>query len=197
MRVAYDVVVAQPVDAVWASLTDVDSVLAALPSAALARAGDSVSGSLKCKLGTTQVTYRLTVRAEVGEPGFRTAVITVAGQEARGSGTLAAVLTVALRDEAADARIEITGDVEATGRGEAADDASWQRVVKLLVNAVVPPVAAAPPPPEPPPARVPLAVVPPLPERSPATTVAMPAWAVALAVLAVVAMIVRRRSHRD
>lgn len=197
MRVVYDVVVAQPVDSVWRSLTDVDSVLAALPSAALARDGDSVGGSLKCKLGTAQVTYRLTARAEVGEPGFRTAVVTVAGQEARGSGTIAAVLTIALRDEAADTRIEIAGDIEATGRGEAAVEASWQRVIKILVNAVVPPIAAAPAPSEAPAPRVPLAVAPPLPAPPPAAAAGVPGWAVALAVLAIVVTILRRRAHRD
>lgn len=192
MRVSYEVAVAPPVDAVWQSLTDIDSVLAALPWAALARAGDSVSGSLKCKLGATQVTYRLTARAEVGEPGFRTAMITVAGQEARGSGTVAAMLTIALRAEGADTRIEVTGDVEATGRGEGADEQAWQRVIKLLVNALVPPEAEAPVVPEPPPPRTPLAVAPPLPDTD-RSLVAVPPWALLVAVVAFVALITRRR----
>jgi hypothetical protein len=196
VRVSYEVVVAPPVDAVWQSLTDIDSVLAALPWAALARTGESVSGSLKCKLGATQVTYRLTARAEVGEPGFRTAMITVAGQEARGSGTVAAVLTIALRAEGADTRIEVAGDVEATGRGEAADEQAWQRVLKLLVNALVPPVAEAAVPAEPPPPRTPLAVAPPLPDAG-RSLVSVPPWALILAVLAVVAFIRRRKATRQ
>jgi hypothetical protein len=192
VRVCYEVAVAPPVDVVWQSLTDIDSVLAALPWAALARNGDSVTGSLKCKLGAAQVTYRLTARAEVGEPGFRTAMITVAGQEARGSGTVAAVLTIALRADGADTRIEVTGDIEATGRGETADEQSWQRVIKLLVNALVPPVAEAPALPEPPPPRTPLAVAPPLPDAD-RSLVTVPPWALIAALVALVALITRRR----
>jgi uncharacterized protein len=149
MKPSYDVLVAAPLDPVWGSLTDVDSVLAALPGAALARDGDAVTGSLKCKLGNAQVTYRLTARAEIGEAEFHNAVIAVTGKEARGGGTLAASLTLALRSEGAATRVELSGDVEATGRGEAADQASWSKVLETLVNAVLPPPAAAPAPPRP------------------------------------------------
>jgi carbon monoxide dehydrogenase subunit G len=168
MRSSYDAVVAGSVDAVWASLTDVDSVLAALPGAALARDDAGVSGSLKCKLGSTQITYRLTARAEVGEAGFHSAVIAVTGKEARGSGTLAATLTMSLRDEGGQTRVEVGGDIEASGRGEAADERAWARMLESLVKALIPPPAASP---VPPPARPPLTVAPPLPEpRSVAAT---------------------------
>jgi MYXO-CTERM domain-containing protein len=193
VRISYDVVVKQPVDAVWQSLCDVDGGLAALPGAALARDADSVSGSLKCKLGPTQVTYRLTAHAEVSDPAFRTAVLTVAGEEARGSGILAAELTVALRAEDSDTRIEVAGVIDATGRGESADEAAWQRVIKLLLNALVPPTApplAAEPQP-----RVPLSVASQPPASSPASAAPLPAWVVVLAVLGLLALIVRRRSR--
>jgi carbon monoxide dehydrogenase subunit G len=165
MRIAYDAVLEQPADAVWASLTDVDSVLAALPGAALARDGDGgVSGSVKCKLGSTQITYRVTARAEVGEASFRTTVLTVAGTEARGTGALSATLTVAVR-EGSGARIEVSGDISATGRGERADEAAWQRTIASMVNALVPPeVEREPIPVE----RPPLVVAPPPAEPAPA-----------------------------
>jgi carbon monoxide dehydrogenase subunit G len=159
MRSSYDTVVAGSLDTVWASLLDVDSVLAALPGAAFARDEAVVSGSLKCKLGAAQITYRLTARAEVAEPEFHTAVVVVTGKEARGGGALAATLTVALRAEGAQTRIEVTGDVEATGRGASADEAAWSRVLETLVNALIPPPAAPPPPARP---RPPLTVAPPL-----------------------------------
>ena len=181
MRTSVDATVAEPVDAVWASLIDVDGVLAALPGAALAREGDAVGGSLKCKLGTTQITYRIKVRAEVGQPEFHSAVLTVTGKEARGSGTIDATLTVALRSEPPATRLEVSGDIEATGRGENAGEKEWTRVIQPLVNALIPrpepsvpsvpsgasgaaessaPPAAA--------ARPPLAVAPPLPDSRPA-----------------------------
>jgi carbon monoxide dehydrogenase subunit G len=158
MRPSYDAGVAQPLEQVWASLADIDSVLAALPGAALARDGDAVSGSLRCKLGATQVTYRLSARAEMGETEFHTAVIAVTGKEARGAGTLVATLTVSLRAEGAETRVEVSGDVEATGRAESAGDQAWSRVLETLVNAVIPPPAPDPVAPQ----RPSLAVAPPL-----------------------------------
>jgi carbon monoxide dehydrogenase subunit G len=168
MRVSFDTEVDQPADVVWSSLTNLDSVLAALPGAALARDEDGVSGSLKCKLGAAQVTYRIAARAEVGEAEFRTAVLAITGKEARGSGTIGASLTVAIRNDAPTTRIEVSGDVEATGRGEKADAAAWQRLIELQINALVPPAAPEPQAPEPAPPRPPLVVAPPPPDRSPA-----------------------------
>jgi carbon monoxide dehydrogenase subunit G len=158
MRVSYDGDVDQPVDVVWSSLTDVDSVLAALPAAALGREGDAVSGSLKCRFPSHQVTYRITARAEAGESEFHTAVLTVSGTEARGSGTIAASLTVAVRSDDGGSRVEVSGEVEATGRGERADEAAWRRVIESHVNALLPPPA---PEPAATPTRPPLAVAPP------------------------------------
>jgi carbon monoxide dehydrogenase subunit G len=177
MRTSADVTVNQPVDAVWALLTDVDGVLAAIPGAALTRDGDAVSGSLKCKLGSTQITYRITVRAEVGQPEFHSAVLTLTGKEARGSGTVDATLTVALRSEPPATRLEVSGDIEATGRGENAREKDWTRVIQPLVNALVPrPEPSAPSVPSgaakssasAAAARPPLAVAPPLPDSRPA-----------------------------
>jgi carbon monoxide dehydrogenase subunit G len=160
MRTWYDAEIDQSIDSAWSSLTDVDSVLAALPGAALAREGDVATGSLKVRVAGSQITYRINARAEVGDAGFHTAVLAVTGSEARGSGTLAASLTVALRNAAGTARIEVSGDIEATGRGEGADDRAWRRVIRSLVNAVIPPSAPAPAAPAAAPARPPLAVAP-------------------------------------
>jgi uncharacterized protein len=150
MRCSYEVDVAERVERVWDSVADVDRVLAALPGATLSRDGDTVSGSLKCKLGANQITYRLSVRAEVGEAKFHTAVIAVTGKEARGGGTIAATLTFALRDEGAVTRVDVNGEIEVTGRAEAADDAAWARFLGGLVTAALPSPHAEPvPPPRP------------------------------------------------
>jgi carbon monoxide dehydrogenase subunit G len=201
VRASYDTVVDRSIESVWASLTDVDSVLAALPGAALAREGDGVSGSLKCKFGSTQVTYRITARADVGQPEFRTALLAVTGKEARGGGTMTASITVNLRGGAPanGTRIEVAGDIEATGRGEKADEAGWQRVIESLVNALLPPAA-----PEPAPAAA-------IPPRPPLTVAAQPAerragagagadaqrWAgLALIVVVVLVLLRRLRTHK-
>jgi uncharacterized protein len=190
MRSSYNAQIAEPVDRVWASLTDVDSVLAALPGAVLSRDGDAASGSVKCKLGLHQITYRVSVRAEVGEAKFHTAVIVVTGKEARGTGTIAATLTVALRDEGAATRVEVSGDIEAIGRGEAADEQAWAQVLEALLTAVIaPPPIASPPPPS----RPPLTVAP-LPDgRAPSYATASDVRSRVVAGLAAVALLLLLR----
>jgi uncharacterized protein len=191
MRSSYDAQVAEPVGTVWASLTDVDSVLAALPGSVLSRDGDTVSGSVKCKLGSSQVTYRVRVRAEVGEAMFHTAVIAVTGKEARGSGTIAATLTVALRDERDATRVEVSAEIEASGRAEAADEQAWARVLETLVTAVV-----APPPlaPAQTPSRPPLTVAPPPADVAPSyATASDPRSWMILGLVGIVLVVLARR----
>jgi carbon monoxide dehydrogenase subunit G len=194
MRSSYDAPVAGPIGQVWASISDVDALLLSIPGAILSREGDAASGSLKCKLGSTQITYRLSARAEVGEPKFHTAVIAVTGKEARGDGTVAATLTVALRDEGATTRVEVSAEIEATGRAESADEATWDRFIATLVTAVMPPpveeVVAKPDSPP----RPPLTVAPPIDDSySPpsAARVRMIAGAVGI----VLVVLVRRALH--
>ncbi|HEX3823172.1 MAG TPA: SRPBCC domain-containing protein [Mycobacteriales bacterium] len=194
MRSSHDAQVAGPIDQVWASISDVDALLVAIPGASLSRDGDAVSGSLKCKLGSTQITYRLSARAEVGEPKFHTAVIAVTGKEARGDGTVAATLTVALRDEGATTKVEVSAEIEATGRAESADDAAWDRVISTLITAVMPPPGAEVVAEAESPARPPLTVAPPIDDsyRPPsAARIRMIAGAVGI----VLVVLVRRAIH--
>jgi carbon monoxide dehydrogenase subunit G len=135
MRCSYGASVAEPVDRIWASLAEVDTSLAALSGVTLARDGDAVAGTLKCTLGSAQITYRLTAGVESRDAEARTAVVVVAGKEARGSGTLTATLAVEVRAEDSGARVALSAEIEATGRGEAADDAAWCRVLSRLLDA--------------------------------------------------------------
>jgi carbon monoxide dehydrogenase subunit G len=196
MRSSYDAQVAGPISEVWASVSDIDSLLAMLPGATLSRDGDAVSGSLKCKLGATQITYRLSARAEVGEEKFHTAVVAVTGKEARGDGTVAATLTVALRDEGATTRVEVSGDIEATGRAESADETAWARVIETLVAAVMPPPLVEPAAPPPPPTRPPLTVAPPVTPAGPASRGRMILGAVGIVLIVAVRRALHRRGGR-
>jgi carbon monoxide dehydrogenase subunit G len=127
----------EPVEEIWASLANVDSSLSSLPGATLSRDGDTVSGSLKCVLGSAQITYRLTARAEAGTGDPHTAVIAVTGKEARGTGTLAATVTVAAHEVAAGSRLEVNADLELSGRGESVVEAEWVALLTKLVDAAV------------------------------------------------------------
>jgi MYXO-CTERM domain-containing protein len=153
MKSSYDVDLTACADKVWAALTDLDAVIAAMPGATLEREGDAVTGSVKTKLGTAQVTYRVTARADIGVSGRHVAVVVVTGREARGAGTLAASLTVTVRPGGPDvAHVEVNADIDATGRGETADDGTWSAVIAALIAGVVPyppvtPVVVSPPAP--------------------------------------------------
>jgi carbon monoxide dehydrogenase subunit G len=139
---------------------------------ALARDGEAVAGTLKCSVGSSQITYRLSARADAHDAEAHTAVISVAGKEARGSGTLTATITVEVRPEGSGSRLDVSADIEASGRGEAADEAAWSRVLSRLVDAHLATVARAEPmaeaaPPVPaPPVPAPAEAVPPRPALS-------------------------------
>jgi MYXO-CTERM domain-containing protein len=143
MKCSFVASVAQPVDRIWSAFADVDRALAALPGTTLVRAGDAVSGTVKCTVGTAQITYRLSALAEIRETEPHTAVIAVTGKEARGPGTLAATLTLALRADGPSTTVEVSGDIQASGRGESADEQAWSRVIGRLVDSAMPTLAAS------------------------------------------------------
>jgi uncharacterized protein len=137
MRCSYNALVAGPLDRVWAAVTDVDAVLAALPAATLVRDGDVATGSLTCKLNGGQVTYRINARAEPNAEDPHSALVVVTGKEARGGGTVAATLTLTAAAEGPATRLDLRGDADATGRAAGADEQAWSRVLGRLVDAVV------------------------------------------------------------
>ncbi|HTR70500.1 MAG TPA: SRPBCC family protein [Mycobacteriales bacterium] len=153
MKVAHESLVEAPAEAVWRSLADVDGVLTVLPGATLTRDGDSVAGSLRCLLGTSQVTYRVVVRADVNSAD-RVAILAITGKEARGTGVLAATITVAATRAPRGTSVRVSGEIEVSGRGAAADARTWQVALAGLLSPVLarPLASIAPPDPDPAPA---------------------------------------------
>jgi carbon monoxide dehydrogenase subunit G len=151
MKCSYAVTVAAPIDVVWEGLTDVDAVLEALPDVLLAQADDAVVGSIKFKFDGTQITYRVSVRADVVEARAHSVVIVVTGKQARGGGVLVASLSLTAAPDDGATRVEVAGEIEASGRGETADAAAWSHQLATLVDAtlpfdqVTPPAAPEPP----------------------------------------------------
>lgn len=143
MRCSYRASIAEPVEAVWAALSDPDRVLPALPGATLARDGEGVVGSVKCAVGGAQITYRITVASTAADAGPRAGVLSIDGREARGSGTVRATLTVAATAADAGTGVEVDGEIEVTGRGASADPADWSRVLGRLLNGVLATVVGA------------------------------------------------------
>jgi carbon monoxide dehydrogenase subunit G len=163
MTSTHEALVRRPLGQVKQQVKDTDWVLAALPGATLTRDADGASGSLRLKLGSLQITYRVTIRAAGPDEGVHAVTIAVSGKEARGAGTLAATVQVELADADDGATLlRALLDVTATGRGEAVADEAWGRAAETLLAGVVagltaPPAApaaapadavtAAPPPP--------------------------------------------------
>jgi carbon monoxide dehydrogenase subunit G len=144
MKSSYDTSVVTPVDELWAQLVDIDRLVTVLPDVGLARDGDALTGSLKCRLGSHQVTYRFVARATLAAGASKAAAIEISGSEARGDGTFEAVLTVAANEVGDQTRVELGGDIEATGRGEGADARAWARVMETYLTAVLPEGALLP-----------------------------------------------------
>jgi carbon monoxide dehydrogenase subunit G len=140
VKCSYSGPVAEPPDRVWSSLSDIDRTLADLRDATLARDGDAVTGSVKCAVGASQVTYRISARLDGRASGHR-AVIVVDGKEARGDGTLAARLDVSVCAAGSGSTVEIAGEVDVTGRGASGDAATWSRILGRMASG---PLALAP-----------------------------------------------------
>jgi carbon monoxide dehydrogenase subunit G len=136
MKVSHQDTVPAPVDEVWRAVTDVTAI-GRLPGATQSTDGDTVTGSVKARLGTTQITYRISGGVVSCDAAARRLALSVTGMEARGGGNLVATLTVSLDDAMPGTQITVDGDVTATGRGAAADAAAWERVITRLLDAAI------------------------------------------------------------
>jgi MYXO-CTERM domain-containing protein len=137
MTSTHESLVRRPLDDVRRQLADADRVLESLPGATLQRDEDGASGSLRLKLGTLQITYRVTIRATGPEDGAHAATVAVAGKEARGAGTLAATVDLQLHEAEGGTLVQAVLDLTATGRGESVSDAAWQAAAESLLAGVV------------------------------------------------------------
>jgi MYXO-CTERM domain-containing protein len=137
MTSTHEALVRRPLDEVRQQLQDPDQVLPALPGAALSRGEDGVSGSLKLKLGTLQITYRVTIRATGPEGGDHAATVAIAGKQARGAGTLAATVDVQLHEAEDGTLLRAALDLTATGRGESVSADAWGHAADTLLAGVV------------------------------------------------------------
>jgi carbon monoxide dehydrogenase subunit G len=177
MTSTHEALVRRSIGDVMAQLQNSERMLTALPGATLSREPDGASGSLKLKLGSHQITYRVTVRATGPADPPLAATIAVSGKEARGAGTLAATVQVELHElhEAGDdaTTVRVTLDVTATGRGEGVSDEAWGRAAESLLAGVVAELTEAAPP-EPPPAPAAAVTAAPAPAARPAPIIDVP-----------------------
>jgi uncharacterized protein len=121
MRLEHEFAVPVPVDEAWRVLLDIERVAPCLPGATVERVeGDTVSGSVKVKVGPVTVTYRGTAKFEEKDEAGHRVVLAGAGKETRGAGTARATVTGTLteRHDGGDpgTRVSVVTDLTVTGR---------------------------------------------------------------------------------
>jgi uncharacterized protein len=117
MNLEHEFTVPMPVDEAWKVLLDVERVAPCMPGATLLTVdGDEFTGSVKVKVGPIQVTYKGNARFASKDDTAHRAVIQASGKEARGSGTAAATVTTSLVADGDRTKVNVTTDLNVTGR---------------------------------------------------------------------------------
>jgi carbon monoxide dehydrogenase subunit G len=162
MKASYSGTTPGPSAGLWEWLCTGDAALAAIPGGSFERDGNQITGSLRIKPGSSQITYRITAGAAPAT-GERTATIAVTGKEARGGGTIAATVSVSVSDHVDGANLLADAEVEVTGRAADAEPEGWHRLLALIGGSVMSAYAV----PMPAPVSAPAPVSPPAPASDP------------------------------
>jgi carbon monoxide dehydrogenase subunit G len=106
-----------PVDEAWRVLLDIERIAPCMPGAALdSVTGDDFTGRVKVKLGPINLTYQGKASFVEKDEAAHKAVIDARGKDQRGNGTAAAVVTAKLAAEGSITRVDVTTDLNITGR---------------------------------------------------------------------------------
>lgn len=117
MQIENSFTVPVPVDEAWAVLLDVERVAPCMPGASLDSVeGDAFSGRVKVKVGPVSLTYKGRAEFRSRDEATMTAVIAGRGKDSRGNGTADAVVTMRLAAEDGHTRVDLTTDLDITGR---------------------------------------------------------------------------------
>jgi carbon monoxide dehydrogenase subunit G len=106
------------IEPAWIALLDVEQVASCMPGATLSDiSGDEFAGSVKVKLGPISLTYKGRASFKEKDGAGHRVVIDARGQDARGNGTAAAVVTATLRPQSpSTTRVDIATDLNITGK---------------------------------------------------------------------------------
>jgi uncharacterized protein len=109
--------VAVPAAKAWEVLTDVERVAPCIPGAQLLSVdGDAFTGAVKVKVGPITVSYKGDASFQEKDKAAQRVVIKANGKETRGSGSAAALVTAALKDEGEFTTVVITTDLTISGK---------------------------------------------------------------------------------
>jgi uncharacterized protein len=118
MKLQNEFTVAVPVERVWETLLDIETVAGFLPGATIEPGEEdgTYRGAMKVKLGPMTVNYTGTARLADVDEAARTADIEVRAKEAKGHGTAAAVIRNTLVEQNGSTRVVAETDLQITGR---------------------------------------------------------------------------------
>ena len=108
-----------PIDAVWRHLLDIPSVAPCVPGAKITETTgpNEYRGTIRVKLGAIRVSYDGTLTVREADEAAHRLVLAGTGNEARGSGSVSATITMTLTVvESSRTAVEMTTAVTVTGR---------------------------------------------------------------------------------
>ena len=117
MELTHDFTVPTDIETAWATFLDLERVGGCFPGATVTEAGgESFSGTVKVKLGPIALQYAGSGRfLERDDAGHR-AVLEAKGKDKRGNGTAGATVTMQLAPSAEGTRIDVTTELQITGK---------------------------------------------------------------------------------
>jgi carbon monoxide dehydrogenase subunit G len=105
-----------PIDRVWSTFVDVESLAPCLPGAEITDASDRVyHGNFRAKVGPASASYRGTVTLESADEEQHELVLRASGQDKRGQGSASAVITISLTASDNGTHVEVTTNATITG----------------------------------------------------------------------------------
>ncbi|WP_433217559.1 SRPBCC family protein [Dactylosporangium sp. CS-047395] len=106
-----------PVEQAWSVLLDIERIAPCMPGATLTSVvGDDFTGTVKVKLGPVSLTFKGNGRIAERDEAGRRVVITASGADSRGGGTARATVTAALVAEGDGTRVNVSTDLDITGK---------------------------------------------------------------------------------
>jgi uncharacterized protein len=107
-----------PIDVVWKTLIDIESVAPCLPGAEITESGEdgTYRGTFSVKLGPTTASYRGQLNMEEADAQAHRAVMRANGQDKRGQGSAKAMIVSSLQEAGEVTRVEVETDFTITGR---------------------------------------------------------------------------------
>ena len=117
MQLEHSFTVPAAIDDAWQVLLDIERVAPCMPGAALETVhGDDFTGTVKVKLGPIGLTYKGKASFVQKDEATHRAVIKAQGRDSRGNGTASATVTATLTEEGNSTKVEVTTDLDITGK---------------------------------------------------------------------------------